>query len=231
MNNTTKQCSPRNTCDNFRDCDYCARIRQAKIADATERLQGLCGELDWTILYPHESGKAGIDAVKAQFIKKAKPEGAIWTVEQSTKSKNLHLNIITPANQIAQLSEAERWSRRIEGCVRNVGAYIAKREQMPNRKDYDGKLFGTAGSLWQVLVTQRESAVVAAAAAQYAINSQAMIDQAARKHYEQQKKPEKRVFYTGKKEEMTREQSREIATKWLPDILKNQREAELLRRK
>ena len=179
-NNTTKICLPHSLCGNFRDCGRCAAIRQAKIANAVEKLEAICGKLTWHILYPHGGQANEANKAKLQFLKAAKAEGAIWTIEQSKKNNNFHVNIITPECQTPELRKAHVWHQQLDGNVRNVGAYIAKRSQMPTREAYDGKLFGTAGNLWQILSQAKEMPIVQAAAAQYAIDSHAMINRAAK---------------------------------------------------
>lgn len=222
--NNIKSCSAHSRCHDFRACDYCARIRQANVANAVERLKHLCGDLQWNILYPDPKVDKGAGTIKTAWLRAAKPDGAVWTIEKSLETQALHINIITPAKQSASIKHAHCWTSLIHGDVRNVGAYIAKRSQMPTVSDYSGKLWGTAGNLWQLLVDQKEAPVVAAAAAQYALNSQAMLDEANRQILKQLRDPVRRVWYTPKPEPIDRESNREVAKRWLPDILGEQRE-------
>jgi hypothetical protein len=169
-----------------------------------------------------------------QFLKKIKPEGAIWTIEQSKKNHHYHVNIITPQIERPAMRNAEVWTQGVAGNVRHVGAYIAKRGQMPDREDYAGNLFGTAGNLWQVLSQAQDVPIVQAACAQYAINPSAMTEQSVLTYQEwldslasagqESEKPQKAVFFAGEKpKEFDKEQAREVAARWLPDILEKQR--------
>lgn len=222
-NDSTRLCLPHSLCNNFRSCPRCARIRQAKVASAVEKLQELCGPLTWHILYPHDASKLAAEQAKLQFLRKIKPEGAVWTVEESKKNNNLHINIITPRCQQAQIRAATTWAQDVTGNPRHLGAYISKIGQMPSQERYEGKLYGTAGNIWQILSQAHDAPIVQAAAAQFAIDSIAMLDRAAQLHIQQQQK--QATFYTPekKKTELSPEEKREIASRWLPDILEAQR--------
>lgn len=156
-------------------------------------------------------------------MKSARPDGAIWTIEQSRKTGALHCNIITPASASGTTPHATQWNQLIAGDVRAVGAYIAKQSQMPREEDYKGRLYGTAGQLWQILTSQTLSPVAAAAAAQYAIDSHKMIHRAAHLKMSQSQQNQfkwaQQDCEAAAKRDMTPEQAREIAAKWLPDLL------------
>lgn len=157
-------------CNDWRACPRCARIRQARVADAAARLEGLGGGLDWTTLEPIDPGAAALRAARDQWLAQAKPRGAVWTVEASPRSGRLHCNILTPpgAPPTAPLS----YQYRICGVrdPRATAAYISKREQMPARSIYDGRLWGTAGPLWRYLSSGEAPEIVQAAAIQQSID-------------------------------------------------------------
>lgn len=167
---TSRPCAPRARCGDFRNCDICARIRQARIADAATRLSSRHPNLRWTCLSPTDPGPAALAAARAAFLRSTDPPGAIWTVEQSPQTGALHCNIIAPAAPPRSIRIARVWQADIEGDVRRVAAYISKREQMPPRDLYPGRLYGTAGPLWQWLAGNDAPAVVAAAKTQYDID-------------------------------------------------------------
>ena len=221
---TTRICLPHSRCDNFRTCQYCARIRQAKIASAVEKLQEICGSLTWSIVYPHDGSKHAAERAKLEFLKKAKAEGAVWTVEKSNKTNALHLNIITPRLEIDRIKLGNLWQQEIIGNPRNVGAYIAKQSQMPTVEEYDGRLYGTSGNLWQILANAHNVPIVQAAAAQYAIDSHAALKRAAELQLTKTRNPQKTFYVPDEKPEMSKEEARSIAAKWLPDILQGQRD-------
>ncbi|MFA5825516.1 MAG: hypothetical protein WC825_06035 [Gallionellaceae bacterium] len=222
-NHTEHRCSKSRPCGRWRTCYFCARRRQARVADATQRLFERCGELRWHILYPIYPGQRAMQACRENWLKKARPEGAIWTIEQSSKTGALHCNLITPSKITHAPLDAQHWQRIIRGEARAVGAYIAKQRQMPRAKDYSGRLYGTSGRLWQYLTGSDALPLVAAAATQYALDSHAMIDRAAsllwspsernKRKWAQQEYEEKAAAV------MPIEEARRIAAKWLPDLL------------
>lgn len=166
-------CRPGFRCRNWRECEHCARIRQARIATAAERLASVVGPLDWTTLRPASMAFEAIAQARAEFLRKTAPQGAVWTVEQSPNTGNLHLNILTPTIEQPRLLHSSALHIRAIDNPRRVAAYIAKREQMPSRDAYDGRLYGTAGPLWQWLTERASPAPIQAAAIQHDINADA----------------------------------------------------------
>lgn len=222
-NITPAHCLPSRPCNRWRSCSRCARRRQAHIATAVENLHSETGQLRWHILYPTERGAAALREARADWLRAAQPIGAVWTIEQSRKTGALHCNIITPASTDHHPTNAKHWQQIIKGNPRAVGAYIAKPSQFPTDEAYAGRLFGTSGQLWQILTSQRQAPAVAAAAAQFAINSHTMIDRAAflSLHPGEQNN---RLWLANiekhrKQTEPTRSDFRKIAEKWLPDLL------------
>jgi len=217
------KCSKSRPCNRWRVCHFCARRRQAKIADAVANLADRVGNLRWHILYPNQQGADALRAVRANWLEAAAPEGAVWTVEQSRKTGTLHCNIITPAETLHTPTAAAYWQQTITGNVRNVGAYIAKREQMPDPAAYSGRLYGTAGQLWSILTNQKQYPAVAAAAAQYAIDSHTMLEHAASLKLDprelQRRKWAAEAHTATKAKEKTKDEYRTIASRWLPDLL------------
>lgn len=205
MNN---HCYPGNRCRNWRECDACARIRQARIATAAERLESIAGPLDWTTLQPASAAFAAIADARAEFLRKTAPKGAIWTVEQSPNTGNLHLNLLTPAIDQPQLLHASAFHVRAIDNPRRVAAYIAKREQMPSRDAYDGRLYGTAGPLWQWLAAKGQQPIIQGAVIQHDIDADAG-----------RLPPTGRARISDPIHQLTRDDYRRIAERHLPDIL------------
>jgi hypothetical protein len=166
-------CFKGNRCRNWRECDACARIRQARIATAAERLAGIAGPLDWTTLRPGTSAFATIATARAEFLRKASPQGAVWTIEQSPNTGNLHINILTPGITLPTLMHSSALHTRAIDEPRRVAAYISKREQMPDQHLYPGRLYGTAGPLWQWLTAKGQQPIIQGAAIQHDIDADA----------------------------------------------------------
>lgn len=207
-NHTGKICRPQHRCRNWRQCDFCARVRQARIADAAERLASISPNLSWTTLHPILPGKYGIDRARSEWVDVVRPAGAIWTIEKSPSTKNLHLNIIHPTAPDPILARSGKWNRPIIGNVRHVAAYISKRRQAPAPGDYQGRLFGTCGHLWQWLVGERADPIISAAAVQWLIDPLPMIEEAQRHH------PLAPTYSFLQPPDYA-----EIAKKYLPDVL------------
>ena len=222
---TPHRCTSTRPCHRWRTCHHCARRRQAKIADAVEKLFGHSGQLRWTILYSGTSEQETIRKIRADWLKAAAPAGAIWTIEQSRKNQNLHCNIITPAGSKHEPANYRSWTNIITGEVRAVGAYISKPGQMPHPDAYTGNLYGTAGQIWQILAGQTVSPVIAATAAPNIIDKVANIDRTGinkgRTAEQNRAVWALQEAFAEKAPETSRDEYRAIAAKWLPDILES----------
>jgi len=166
-------CQPGGRCRDWRTCDACARIRQARIATAAERLASVAGPLDWTTLRTASAAFKAVTDARAEFLRKTSPRGAIWTIEQSQNTGNLHINVLTPETTIPTLLHSSALHARAITEPRRVAAYISKREQMPDQDAYPGRLYGTAGPLWQWLTAKGQQPIIQAAAIQADINTDA----------------------------------------------------------
>lgn len=206
---TARPCLPRARCRKWRTCEVCARIRQAKIADAAERLATIAPKLNWACIQPDHAGAAALAAARAEFLAAADPPGAIWTVEQSPTTGRLHCNILTPTEPDRPLRKSRLWIAPVAGDVRHVAAYIAKRDQMPAKAEYGGRLYGTAGPLWQWLTDRRQETLTLAAATQYDLDKDAI-----------QAQPSGIERYAQEVRAPTAEECRAIAERRLPDLLR-----------
>lgn len=162
-------CTPQTPCHQHRHCDYCAALRQRKIAEiASSRHRG--GVVTFATL-THLTGPAVAAARQLH-----PGQGGMWSVEAGTKMGGLHVNLLFEsqtelfAEQIAAAAAirgAEVWAKTIPAVdLRNVAAYINKREGMPRATDYRGNLYGCWGSwrsLRQVAQAQTMAPLLAAA--------------------------------------------------------------------
>jgi hypothetical protein len=210
MDNTTaRPCAPRARCKCFRTCPICARIRQAKIADAAERLAAISASNTWTTIMPNDRGQAALLACRAAFLRAENAPGALWTVELSPTTGALHCNVLHPTSSSRAMRAARIWQAPIDRPIRDLAAYISKREQMPDPAIFDGRLYGTTGPLWQYLAGTDAPPTVAAAKTQYDIDPDPLRTRT---------DVERRVFAAGAP--MTRDDYREIAARRLPDLLR-----------
>lgn len=153
--NYTSSCRPGNRCRKWRECDYCAQVRQAQIADVAEA--GAATSPSVTYAVARTYSQATISKDRSKFMAKLQraTEGGIWTIEKGEVSAGLHINIIAgtseplPAAKLAAMwpGDADFWAAEIpHSDVRNVAAYSAKRSQMPDRAEYSGNIYGSYGS-------------------------------------------------------------------------------------
>ena len=162
-------CSPATPCHKHRYCDYCAALRQRKIAEiAATRHRG--GIVTFATL-THLSGAAVAAARQLH-----PGQGGMWSVEAGTKMGGLHVNLLFESQHelfaediaaAAAIRGAEVWAKTVPAAdLRNVAAYINKRAGMPRAHDYRGNLYGCWGawrSLRQVAQEQTLAPLLAAA--------------------------------------------------------------------
>lgn len=168
-----RHCAPRSRCRNWRACPACARIRQATVADLAEKLAHAAGRLNLTVLHPTHPGAATVAAIRAAWVRQARPSGAIWTVEQGASPGALHLNILHPSHHQAAPAGAACYSEPIRTTPRAVGAYISKRAGAPDPEIYPGRCLGRSGPLWQWLASDDTAPILQAATYQHIAEPQA----------------------------------------------------------
>lgn len=163
---TKKPCTAKSRCDRARECDYCARRRQQRIADKAEQLERQCGQLSMTVLVPEQNTEAAIRALHAKFMRNCLAPAGIWTVETGTQFKGLHLNIISPKPMPARWKNCETYSELLRTTARDAAAYIAKRSGMPMPEQYRGNLDGAFGirKIGEIMARPEMPVVVQAAA-------------------------------------------------------------------
>lgn len=201
-------CAPGNRCHRWRWCPQCAAIRQARIATAAEKLATVAGSIDWTTLEPTRQTPSAIRQQRERFLAMTKPAGAIWTVEASPKTGNLHINILTPPGLPPHMPGSAQHRIIKVADPRHVGAYISKATQAPDPARYAGRAYGTAGPLWQWLTAREQLPTVQAAAVQRDI-AQANADQ-------DPPRAERRILCTA---DIDRTDYREIMARRLPDLV------------
>ena len=164
-----KACTARSRCDNARECDYCARRKQKRIADKAEKLEQQYGHLAMTVLVPEQNTEAAIRALHGKFMRRALVPAGIWTIETGTQFAGLHLNILSPKPLPARWKNCETYSELLRVTARDAAAYIAKRSGMPTQEQYSGKLYGHWGKIGEILATQEYAPIVQAAALEVAM--------------------------------------------------------------
>lgn len=158
--NITPGCRPGNRCRRWRDCDACARIRQARIADRAEQMLAGYMQLQLIVIKPLEATPKGMQAAIRAAIRNNGLRAGIWTVELGTEAATLHGNIIAPDQPIKPSSKAITYAEPLREHVRAVAAYISKRSQVPPPDLYTGKTWGSWGRLGDMLTTDAMPAIV-----------------------------------------------------------------------
>lgn len=170
MHDATGTCTPLQPCHRWKHCDYCARLRQARIA-----------ELAASRCRHHEPTYAVITGLDARTVIDARKfhagTGGMWTIEIGEKMHGLHANLILDASapvtaeQIASTlnrPSSAVWAQAITRAdLRNVAAYISKRAGAPRWQEFDGRLYGTWGTwrgVGQIARDQTRHPAVTAAA-------------------------------------------------------------------
>jgi len=201
-------CSKKNRCRKWRICRSCALIRQAKIADLAEKLASMYPALRYSVIEPSKSGQAALAAARAAWGRLHAPPLALWTVEYSKATSNLHLNILHPADAERKSSLFRTWTTEVSGNPRAIGAYIGKPDQAPPQELYPGRTSGTLGPLWKFLANENQAPPLAAAALQHALDPERLARAPASPAPSQENPqvPENLDY-------------RSIAARWLPDIL------------
>lgn len=166
-----RSCTPRSRCNNTRECDRCAAIRQAQIADEAERR--LCQYLQHQLIVLRTEQGDG-EALRAHLralIKSAELRAGIWTIERGERCGTLHANIITHAAELVGAPGAIIHAEPLRAGLRAAAAYISKRRQRPAAEDYAGRAYGAWGQVGQIVAGADMPLLVQAATCDAAIRA------------------------------------------------------------
>lgn len=148
------QCAPRNRCRNYRRCSACAQIRQAQVADVAARGAVFSPNITYAVVRTTSPRTLKDDKAVLQKHLQAVALGGMWTVEKGAEVLGLHLNLLigsaeeldAPTIAAGWPAAGEVWAQNVaRDEVRNVAAYICKREGYPEREDYHGNPYGSWG--------------------------------------------------------------------------------------
>lgn len=160
-----RPCRPRQLCRRWRECERCARIRQAKFADAAERAAAMMVAPGLTVLIPHDGTRASAERLRRWYAEKVKPIAAVWSIEYGHHGTGHHLNVI--ADLVADLAPpaARVLSSPIRSTVRATAAYITKRKQAPPMQSGRERNTGYMGNVIDTIAEQSACLPVLQAAA------------------------------------------------------------------
>lgn len=116
-------CTPRNRCNDWRSCDRCARIRQAKIADVAENRLARNHYLTFLVLKTNEPVTLATDRERLIRSVSNLSSGGLWTIEAGEQFRGLHINLLVASEtplKIARIRKAwgelgEVWAEPVFG--------------------------------------------------------------------------------------------------------------------
>jgi len=156
-------CSPHSRCYRYRECDACARIRQARFADQADRLAELAGPLWYSVLTITERTVAALKAAKRRWLRLHRPVAALWSVELAPEPDLLHVNLLHPVRQGEDPRRGAAYAEPVTTIVRAVAAYMTKPGHYPPPTLWPGPTAGTLGPLRPYLQHPTAYPIVAAA--------------------------------------------------------------------
>jgi hypothetical protein len=159
-----EDCKPGKRCRRWRDCDACARIRQAKIADAAEGLLAGYMQLSLVVVTPADKTPVAMQKAIRAAIRNNGLRAGIWTVERGEKAGTLHANLLTHHTGIKPQRGATIHAETVRTSARTVAAYISKRRQAPRADEYAGKTYSTWGRLADWAYHRDQSPIIQGAA-------------------------------------------------------------------
>lgn len=111
-------CRPRERCNKWRECDRCARIRQAKIADVAENRLARNHYLTYVVLTTSEPLTLPADREKLIRSVQRLSSGGLWTVEAGEQFRGLHVNLLLASEKPIKIARI----RKIWGDLGEVHA-------------------------------------------------------------------------------------------------------------
>lgn len=169
MSKIPQQCAPRNRCRNFRRCETCARIRQARIADQAEQLLSGHLQLQLIVLKPLDHIGATLRRGIQACIRNNNLPAGIWTIEKGPKTGLIHANILTQAAPIKALKGIDTHSEIARNNARIIAAYISKREQIPAPEHWTGRTYASWGHISHTLNSEKMPAIIHGCAVENAL--------------------------------------------------------------
>lgn len=153
------ECSRTNPCNRPRECPWCARRRQGRIADAAEMMaaSAIADGSSWamlTVIKATAPTAANTRMTRAQIIAELRRLGCsrgMWTIEKGEEFGALHTNILhlmpdeVPPPHPAYEAHHSIIRLTTAADLRPTAAYISKQSAMPDPEQYSGRLYGGWG--------------------------------------------------------------------------------------
>jgi hypothetical protein len=161
---------------NWRQCKYCAAVRQYQASEKADRLAESFDQLYLSVIIPETKTAAALQRIRAAILRRAFAPAGIWSVETGEKMGGLHLNIIAPAQVRDGLHGCHTWSQALTTSARAAAAYINKPSGYPERAEYGGHLNGSWAHVADFFHGRGITPVVAAASAEAALSKNLPVD-------------------------------------------------------
>lgn len=155
----------------WKNCELCARSRQATLAWRGEMLEKQFDTLFLSVLTPIDKTASAIQRIRAGLLRSNFAPAGVWSVESGEKCGGLHLNIIAPAPVTRLFRDCATWSQALTTSGRAAVAYINKREGFPERAEYAGNFTGSWSTIPAFFTSNRMPPVVMAASAEAALSN------------------------------------------------------------
>lgn len=159
-------CLPHSRCGKYRVCAFCARVRQAHVADLAEKLFAEYGTVYLARFTPELNTKSEIERLKDAIKRQLDHEHGLWSIESGTDKNLLHINVLSHMPRFKQLKRAEYWQGQQAKNIRQLAAYMVKQSQIPPIEIYNGRQFGTWQSMKSALENKQQLPIIQAAQAE-----------------------------------------------------------------
>lgn len=155
-----KICKKGSRCGLFRICKFCARVRQAHVADIAEQVLSHYPVLYPARITPDINSPVEIERIKSAIKRQLGAYSGLWSVEVGEVFGLLHLNIITPKNILKPIKGTHYWQGQALENLRRYAAYMVKPSQIPDLSQYRGRQFGSWQSMTDLFKNERQLPVI-----------------------------------------------------------------------
>ncbi len=101
-------CRPGRRCNLWRECERCARIRQAQIADVAVNRLSRNSYLTYVVLTTREPVTLESDKARVLRVVRNLSSGGVWTVEAGEQFRGLHVNLMIASERPLAVSKIQK---------------------------------------------------------------------------------------------------------------------------
>jgi hypothetical protein len=144
-------CTPNHRCNQWKECDQCASLRQARFADKAQAMAERTGQLYLSVIRPEKNIAEEIRRARSWMLRNSFASTGLWSIETGDTFDRLHINTITPCPAIRAVPGTAVHIERITTTPRAAAAYITKRGSAPRPEQYRGRLIGSWGQVGEYM--------------------------------------------------------------------------------